>query len=730
MRLTMSFRAQPFNIESWRALTFARRGVLAPLALFAIASLLLFHGLGDGVLSVFDEGLHGTLARRMLAANKYLALVDVNGEYSMDTGFSKPPLLLWLTALSMHVFDASLFSLRLPTALAMLGIVMLTFVIARSVTVDRARATTLGFVWGLLLVTSTSALELARTSNIEVLFTFFGLAAVAAAMRARESTTVRVLPLVVAGVLLALAFLTKQIIVAVPLFAIACVELASLRRERARAALRFALPLLFVVVIGAAWAFTAWQAMGDELIDTLWRFTVKDRVAGFGGDRHFRWLNRIAENLDTLCAPLPWPLGVVGVFHLAAKRQRLRDDNRIDASWMLPAYLVAATLVFENVSRSTLLWYVFSMIPPITLGLAHLVVAGLDSIGAEQESRSGRVLGGVGIAVLLLTVERSLARVASRLDALVFVGIALAIVVVWHRRAETDFKRSLVSPVVATVFTLVLVSGAMFHPSHRSGPAVDESLMARVGRFGEVPVSVDERLLARGPAPDLRLATFFGARARREPPPWVQPSDVRVRVDLVSWPEELSPREGVTLSRGPGGVVLSGSLDKPPFDERDVVALLDAGGLTFEAEHGFTTMPESLSRRDSASAGQERARRPRKDEKPPSGALTSGPWFRLAAGSYEASFDITHRCGGFAWEEKIGHVEVRSDGQKLKSKAITCKPRASTRERASTLTVPFDLSAPGHIDLVVHYNRGVLAHDKTVVRVRAPSPPAATPPAP
>jgi hypothetical protein len=147
-----------------------------------------------------------------------------------------------------------------------------------------------------------------------VLFTFFAMSALAAAMATHRSPHLRVCS-APRGERAARARVSDEADRrAHPLFAIAIVEFASLRRDRGRAALRFAVPLVVVLTVGAAWALLAWQAMGDELVDTLWRFTVKDRVAGFGGDRHFRWLNRIADNLDTMTSPLPWPLGVVGSF--------------------------------------------------------------------------------------------------------------------------------------------------------------------------------------------------------------------------------------------------------------------------------------------------------------------------------------------------------------------------------------------------------------------------------
>lgn len=729
----MSALARLFN----REVSSRTRTVVVATGLLALLCALVFDDLGGGPLMVFDEGLHGTLARRMLAAGRYLALVDESGAYSMQTGFSKPPLLLWLTALSMHALDASLFSLRLPVALALVVTTLVLFVVARALAratrptegARDGRAAGEGVLAAVLFVACAGAQEFGRTSNIEVVFTMFALVGLACAMRARRAARVHVPALALAAVSFACAFMTKQVVVVLPLFALGVVELLSIRTDGARAALaRLVTPLVVVAVVGGGWLLLAREAMGDALLDVLWRFTVQDRVQGFGGDRHFNWLNRVADHLDLHAHPMPWPLGVLGLFLLAGARQRARDDGRVDESWLLVAWLLGSVLAFENASRSTLVWYVFSMLPPIAIGTAHLVahaVRSASALLAGDPARGLDVGGGLGLAASALLVDGAMQHALSRLDLVVVIGLAIGARSLWRART-TDTTRiapAQLEPALVAGVVVVLAIGVFAHPLHRRGISPEESLMERTGHLGEVAVSVDERLLHRASAPDLRLATLFGARAKREAAPWTR-SDVetRARVEWSSWPRELAPRAEVTVARGPGGVVLTGDLSRAPFSPSDVDALLARGPLTFEAEECITQHPDSLVFDPRFSGGGARALSPDDDEKPPKGALTSGPWFTLPAGRYRARFDVEYRCGGFAWTEEIGRVEVRALGRTLGGRDVTCPKRAHGDARVSTVVVDFALPAPTPVDLVVLYERGVLSHDKTeIVRVDASS---------
>ncbi|MBV1857952.1 MAG: glycosyltransferase family 39 protein, partial [Nannocystaceae bacterium] len=94
-------------------------------AVMLLAAGLLFIDLGAGEWRTWDEGLYGQLSRNALKQGRYLYAVDESGVYYER--FSKPPMSLWLSALSLRVFGTSVAALRAPFALGMLATVACAF---------------------------------------------------------------------------------------------------------------------------------------------------------------------------------------------------------------------------------------------------------------------------------------------------------------------------------------------------------------------------------------------------------------------------------------------------------------------------------------------------------------------------------------------------------------------------------------------------------------------------
>lgn len=91
-----------------------------------IGILPLFYHLGQPVLSIWDESRRAVNAYEMYE-NGNLLVTHFNGEPEMWG--TKPPLLIWMQTLSMHVFGVNEFALRFPSALAglLLGFLIIWF---------------------------------------------------------------------------------------------------------------------------------------------------------------------------------------------------------------------------------------------------------------------------------------------------------------------------------------------------------------------------------------------------------------------------------------------------------------------------------------------------------------------------------------------------------------------------------------------------------------------------
>ncbi len=135
---------------------------LASLALLLAVSLpFLFVHLGMPLLDP-DEGLYAAIAQEMLGRSDWV-IPHVNGLPYLE----KPPLYFWLTALTFRVAGASEWAVRLWSALATLGTVLLTWRIGRRLYGPRA-----GLLAGLALATIVGNALYVRKASTDQLFVF------------------------------------------------------------------------------------------------------------------------------------------------------------------------------------------------------------------------------------------------------------------------------------------------------------------------------------------------------------------------------------------------------------------------------------------------------------------------------------------------------------------------------------------------------------------------------
>jgi len=129
--------------------------------LLAVSVPFLFVELGMPLLDP-DEGLYATIAQEILNRRDWL-IPHINGLPYLE----KPPLYFWLTALTFWVFGPSEWAVRLWSALATLGSVLLTWGIGRRLYDDRA-----GVLAGLALATVVGNALYVRKASTDQLFVF------------------------------------------------------------------------------------------------------------------------------------------------------------------------------------------------------------------------------------------------------------------------------------------------------------------------------------------------------------------------------------------------------------------------------------------------------------------------------------------------------------------------------------------------------------------------------
>ena len=124
---------------------------------------LFFPGLGVPGLMDPDEGRYAEIAREMLLLRDWLI-----PHLNLVPYLEKPPLVYWLTSMSLGAFGLGEWAARLPSALAALAGLYLAFWLGRALWGERQG------LWGaVVLATSGGYVVLARLLTLDMVFTLF-----------------------------------------------------------------------------------------------------------------------------------------------------------------------------------------------------------------------------------------------------------------------------------------------------------------------------------------------------------------------------------------------------------------------------------------------------------------------------------------------------------------------------------------------------------------------------
>lgn len=700
----------PLASRTLRARRLAR-GWLPLVVLLVIGCAVLFCNYGSGTFKRWDEGLYGQFARNALTYRDYLLPLDAAGNYSREP-FSKPPLSFLIVALSFSAFQPSIASLRLPFTLGTLLLSVICWAWGNDIARRFKAGPWLGFVWGLFVLLSGSAMMWGRYAVIENVFVMF----LTLALWLHTRSLVRGARwALLAGLGLCGAFLTKQLAFGVALLPMFALELLHLREQGLRRVLTrtllWAAPPLAVSLI---WAFWAYGREGERFASMLWTFALVQRFQGYQGTVHFNTFNRVSGLLDEASWPFSWPLAALGlgVFVDQLLRRRLPGAR----AQLSPAlFFLTCVLVLENGTKSLLPWYVYSFIPGLTLGLAWVTIQGQRAL-AVCWRRPGFRLSGYRIALgvlagctLFLATADTLRIVVSQLNGVVLLLIVGLFGARWAlRRARTPSAPALALAACLAVLTL----GHFRHSEYRQSPGTFEVLMGLVGaaqlKQPVISPAVDESDIEY-----YEPTTLFGSKVRVGAAPWSEPggaSGADGFVDLVVVPSELDALAPGRIQRAPGATLFLGDMRTNPLPDEAIGALLDVGPLTFEAEAMGTARTMSLVSDSSASGGLARRYKPWFSEGVKDHSISSANTVALPAGDYVAEFFVRWACGPHKGAE-VGAVKAAKRQRKLSCKS----PDHLDGYRA--ITVRFSLDRARSVPLAVTFERGrgQLWHDKTAI---------------
>jgi len=180
-----------------------RRALYAVLALAVLlfSGYALFYRLGNEPLQDYDEATYAEVTLENQAHGNPSELTFLNQPY-----FRKPPLMFWMTAGTTHLFSDTEFALRFPSALA--GFLAVLIVIG--ICLEAGASMPFALFGGAILATSATWMEFARDVRFDNLVALFIVAAFYAGLRALRNPRWYL----AVGIALALAVLSKSVIVA------------------------------------------------------------------------------------------------------------------------------------------------------------------------------------------------------------------------------------------------------------------------------------------------------------------------------------------------------------------------------------------------------------------------------------------------------------------------------------------------------------------------------------
>ena len=349
------------------------------LILVLLSLLSFFAGLGRPAIGDSDEAFYAEAGREMVASGDWLT-----PHYNYEPRFQKPILFYWLVAATYSTAGVSEAGARVWSAMAGLGLALLTAACGRAWYGERT-----GRLAGAVVATAFGYFSIGRLSLPDLPLAFFITLTIWTAMRA----LVDPVPgpsrwLMLSGLAAGLGFLTKGP-VAFVLPALVVLPVWWIEQRRAPLPVRGLLVAALVAfVVGAPWYVAMTQVHGQAYLEG---FFIGDNVDRFATSRFneprslWFYLPIVAGGM------LPWtPLAACGVSPALAW---LRRQARPDATAVRLLLWALLPLLFFTASVGKQPRYVLPILPPLALLLAHAVEGRLSKRLPERD----RVLRGATI---------------------------------------------------------------------------------------------------------------------------------------------------------------------------------------------------------------------------------------------------------------------------------------------------------------------------------------------
>ncbi len=280
----------------------------------AMALLVLFSKLHIGDLGGYDDAVYAHEGKQVLATGQWWS-VYLNGQPDFD----KPPMFVWLEAISMTVFGVTDFAAKFPAALLGFASILLVYFLACELSPSYRLP-----VWAMLILLCTQVfVRFSMRAMTDVPFTFFFLLTIFAYLKGLKRSRYFLL----FGLAASFAILTRSFLGAIPI-GIVIAHMIVTGQARRLLSKSFIAGLVIAIGLPMVWFVSQYLIHGGEFLARHFSWTVENLPLANGKDSvQFRF-GLFQYPLMLVESYWPWlPLMLIGVWLQAKRFVEERDSS-------------------------------------------------------------------------------------------------------------------------------------------------------------------------------------------------------------------------------------------------------------------------------------------------------------------------------------------------------------------------------------------------------------------
>jgi len=322
--------------------------IIIILIITLVSSLIIFNNLGTSTVKDWDEARYGESALEILKTNNWIVM-----KYAGEPSLAKPPLGIWLIAISFSLFGINEFALRFFSALAGVLTIIIVYLFGKEISnryVGIFSATILITIQGFI------GFHSARSGDLDSLVTFFITLSLFLFYKYTKTKNTKLL--IGTGIAIGLGFLTKSIVGLFPILiiGICIIHQNSLKEYLNKKTLYSALAFLLIVLPWYTLCFFK-ESNYYKRLYTFLNEIIRGPTPPKWSIDPFYYLQVLASNFDFLLLAI-LITSFVFLLYLAIKKKKY-------ASFLI-IWILTIIIIFSLAKNKTF-WYIIPLYPPLCI---------------------------------------------------------------------------------------------------------------------------------------------------------------------------------------------------------------------------------------------------------------------------------------------------------------------------------------------------------------------------